>query len=105
MNHPPTVIAPDSSKFFCGPDTIRFRVTATDPDVGDTITLSGPGIPTPIKGVSPVYADVKFYISSGGTYNHVYQVTNRHQSRDFHLCQPILRFMSVLLGLIIISIQ
>jgi hypothetical protein len=76
MNNPPTVIVPDSSKFFCGPDTIRFRVTATDPDAGDTITLSGPGIPVPIKGVSPVHADVKFYISSGGTYNYVYQVTN-----------------------------
>ena len=76
MNHPPTVAAPDSSKFFCGPDTIRFRVTANDPDVGDTIILSGPGISTPIKGLSPVYADVKFYISSGGTYNYVYQVTN-----------------------------
>jgi hypothetical protein len=76
MNNPPVVSAPDSSKFFCAPDTIRFRVTATDPDAGDTITLSGSGISTPIKGVSPVYADVKFYISSSGTYNYVYQVSN-----------------------------
>ncbi|MDP3024049.1 MAG: hypothetical protein Q8O10_00765, partial [candidate division Zixibacteria bacterium] len=54
MNTPPTVTAPDSSKFFCGPDTIRFTVTATDPNSGDTLTLSGPGIPTPIKGLSPL---------------------------------------------------
>jgi hypothetical protein len=83
MNNPPIVIAPDSSKFFCGPDTIRFRVTATDPDVGDTITLSGPGISVPIKGVSPVYANVKFYISSSGTYNYVYQVTNHCGAVDY----------------------
>jgi len=83
MNNPPTVAAPDSSEFFCGPDTIRFTVTATDPDAGDTLTLSGPGIPTPITGVSPLYADVKFYIDSSGTYNYVYQVTNHCGFTDY----------------------
>jgi hypothetical protein len=83
MNNPPTVIAPDSSKFFCGPDTIRFTITATDPDVGDTITLSGPGIPFPITGVSPLYVDVKFYVNASGTYNYIYQVTNHCGYSDY----------------------
>lgn len=83
MNNPPTVVAPDSTKNFCGPDTIRFTVTATDPDAGDTITLSGPGIPSPITGVSPLYADVKFYINASGTYNYVYQVTNHCGYTDY----------------------
>jgi hypothetical protein len=78
QSYHPTVTAPDSAKFFCqGPDTIRFRVTATDQDPGDIIELSGPGIPVPVEGVSPVHADVQLYISSGGTYSYVYEANSR----------------------------
>jgi len=77
INTAPIVAAPDSSKIFCGPDTIRFRVTATDPNVGDTLTLSGPGIPTPIKGLSPLSANIKIYISATGTYSYIYNVTDK----------------------------
>ena len=75
-SYSPSVIANDSSEFFCGSDTIRFTVTATDLDACDSITLSGPGIPTPLKGMSPLSADVKIYIDSAGTYDYVYTVTD-----------------------------
>jgi len=80
QNYPPTVVAIDSSKFFCGPDTIRFLVTATDPDPWDSVTLSGPGIPAPLKGLSPLFANVKIYVGSAATYNFVYTVADRHSS-------------------------
>jgi hypothetical protein len=82
VNSPPVVTAPDSSKFLCGPDTIRFTVTATDPNAGDSLTLSGPGIATPIKGVSPLSSNIKIYISSAGTYNYVYTVSDKCGATD-----------------------
>lgn len=81
-NYHPTVVAPDSSKLLCQQDTIRFTVTATDPDVDDTLTLSGPGISTPIEGVSPLSADIKIYVSSTEDYDYVYQATNTRNGTD-----------------------
>jgi len=79
----PIVTAPDSSKFLCEPDTLRFTVTATSQDIGDTITLSGPGIPTPVKGLSPVSANAKIFVSSTGSYNYIYQATSRLGLADY----------------------
>jgi ankyrin repeat protein len=76
FNSTPTVVAVDSSLFFCDPDTIRFTVTASDPDVADTITLFGPGISAPLQGVSPLSADVAIPIDSTGNYSFIYTVSD-----------------------------
>ncbi len=82
QNYFPTVLSPDSSVFLCTPDTIRFTVTATDPDSLDTLTLFGPGMPVPVTGVSPLSAEVSIYVSSPGTYNYVYTVTDSWGATD-----------------------
>jgi hypothetical protein len=82
MNEPPAVMAPDSSILLCGPDTIMFTVTATDPNVGDTLTLAGPGIPAPIRGVSPLSADPRIYVASAETYEFVYTVSDTCEASD-----------------------
>jgi hypothetical protein len=76
FNSTPTVVAVDSSLFFCDPDTIRFPVTASDPDVADTITLFGPGMSAPLQGVSPLSADVAIPIDSTGNYSFIYTVSD-----------------------------
>jgi len=82
VNNPPAVTAPDSSKLLCGPDTVMFTVTATDPDVGDTLTLTGPGIPAPIRGVSPLSVDPRIYVASAETYDFIYTVTDTCEVPD-----------------------
>ncbi len=94
VNSPPVVTGPDSSKFFCGPDTIRFTVTATDPNSGDTLTLSGPGIATPIKGLSPLSANIKIYINSAGTYDYIYTVTDKCGATDKDTATWVISFNS-----------
>jgi len=76
FNSTPTVVAVDSSLFFCDPDTIWFTVTASDPDVADTITLFGPGMSDSLQGVSPLSADVAIPIDSTGNYSFIYTVSD-----------------------------
>jgi len=76
FNSTPTVVAVDSSLFFCDPDTIRFTVTASDPDVADTITLFGPGMSAPLQGVSPLSADVAIPMDSTGNYSFIYTASD-----------------------------
>ncbi len=82
QNYAPMVISPDSADFLCGADTIRFTVTATDPNADDTLSLSGPGIPTPVQGLSPLSAEASIYVSSSGTYDYVYTVTDSRGATD-----------------------
>jgi hypothetical protein len=83
VNSPPNVTAPDSTKFYCSPPVIGFTVLATDQDPGDTITLEGPGISPPKKGINNVSAYVQFNISSSGTYTYIYKVTNGCGAVDY----------------------
>ena len=86
VNRPPVVTAPDSAKFLCGPDSISFQVCASDPDVGDTITLektSGSGTFPPKTGVTPQCQTLKAYIPAAGTYTWIFKVTNSCGAVDF----------------------
>jgi hypothetical protein len=78
QNHSPVIVVPDSSVFLCAPDTVRYTVLVTDQETWDTLTLSGPGISTPITGPPPLTANVKIYVSSAGTYDYIYLATDKY---------------------------
>ena len=86
-DQPPTVSAPDGSKFMCASDTLKFGVCANDPDVGDTINLiktSGPGTFPGITGPSPQVCDtLRHVITASGTYMYVFKATDRCGKTDF----------------------
>jgi hypothetical protein len=92
QNYSPTITAPDSTKFLCGTDTIRFTVLAVDPNGDDTLTLSGPGIPIPARGLSPLSAEAKNYVPSAGTYDYVYTVTDSRNASDNDTATYVITF-------------
>ena len=82
INSRPAITTPDSSKFLCGSDTIKFTVTASDPNPTDTLTIFGPGMSAPVTGVSPLSVEVGIYVGSPGTFNYVYTVTDSWGATD-----------------------
>jgi uncharacterized delta-60 repeat protein len=82
QNHSPVIAVLDSNLFWCAPDTIRFTVRVTDQESWDTLSLSGPGITTPLTGPSPLTAQVKLYAGSAGNYNYVYTATDEYGGSD-----------------------
>lgn|GEM_PF-3562909 len=85
-NSAPTVVAPDSTKKLCNADTIRFTVTATDPNSGDTLTLekiSGPGTFPTVTGTSPLSGQLKHYVTASGTYTYIFKVTDECGAVDY----------------------
>jgi hypothetical protein len=85
-DNPPVVIAPDSTKTLCSADTIKFTVTATDADAGDTLTLekiSGPGTFTTVTGTSPLSGQLKHYVTASGTYTYIFKVTDECGAVDY----------------------
>ncbi|HVP36030.1 MAG TPA: hypothetical protein VMT04_03450, partial [Terriglobales bacterium] len=86
LGNPPVITAPDSNKILCNPDTIRFTVTATDVDAGDSLTLqktSGPGTFNTVTGISPLSGQLKYYVSASGTYNFIFKAMDKCGKVDY----------------------
>jgi hypothetical protein len=86
INDPPVVDGgPDKDTLLCAAGTVKIPVCATDPDVGDSITLelvSGPGSFCTKKGLSPVCCTLSALIAADGEYCWVFKVTNGCNAMD-----------------------
>ncbi len=81
----PVVTAPDGSKSFCGPDTLKFQVCAADPDCSDSIKLekvSGTGSFPTKTALPPVCETLRAYVDTSGTYKFVFKATDECGKTD-----------------------
>ena len=85
-NHAPNIfISPDTSVFLCGVDSVRIWIFASDPDVGDSITVEkiyGTGTYGPVTDVAPISDEFYFHPDTGGVYMFIFRVTDDHGTTD-----------------------
>jgi hypothetical protein len=84
-NEPPTVEFPsgttDTTFFVCVGDSICLEVVASDPDPGDTVTLTllqGPVVYPPRTAPTLIIDTVCFFPETTGVYQFVWRVTDNH---------------------------
>lgn len=99
--NPPVVSAPSQTYTINEAQTVSFTVTATDPDVGDVVTLAASALPTnstfgptnPRVGSSPVTGDFSFTPTVGqkGTYSIVFTGSDNHSNNTTYVVTIIVQ--------------
>ncbi|HLG93778.1 MAG TPA: HYR domain-containing protein, partial [candidate division Zixibacteria bacterium] len=77
----------DTTPLVCQGEDVCISITATDPDAGNTITItkiSGAGTFNPVSGSSPLNAQHCFYPDTSGKYRFIFKATDNsnNSSRD-----------------------
>ncbi|MFH1514008.1 MAG: hypothetical protein ABIG42_00965, partial [bacterium] len=84
-NRYPHIFISDTTAFLCSKDSVGIKVSANDPDAGDTITvekISGVGTYIPRTRLSPINDTFYFHPDTSGTYRFIFRVTDRHGAVD-----------------------
>ncbi|RME27987.1 MAG: hypothetical protein D6800_04405, partial [Candidatus Zixiibacteriota bacterium] len=81
LDEPPTLLFPsDTVAVYCGGDSVCLDLFGSDPNSGDTLTLTllaGPVTFTPVTGVDTIATTVCFRPDTGGVYRFIWQLADQ----------------------------